>query len=677
MNFAIDFLKDIPLQEPKSSRQRFKFKDVICTFDIETTNDAELGQAWMYSWAFYFNRKAVAFGRTWEEFLDLVEDICECLGENERLCVFIHNLSFEFMFMKGVLEFEQSDVFAVKPRKVLLARFGDKIEFRCSYLHSNMNLLKFTEKMEVSHKKMSGEEYNYYKMRYPWTELTHEEIEYQLCDVIGLAEAIEKEMKLDGDDFYTLPYTSTGYVRRDAKEVMMAMVKKAIIPYYPDEYLYTLLREEFRGGDTHANRYYSGMRLKEEMNCFDYSSEYPAAMLTRQYPTGGFVRHGNISGKEVMTLLSKNKAVLARVIMKGVRLRDERNGFPYLSLSKCRNVPLKDKDKRGLAEIMGDRFRDTVLDNGRILETSYLETTINDIDLKILLDTYDWDEIIFLEVASANYGRLPKAYCNLIKNYFSKKTELKGVQGQEYFYDKAKNKLNSLYGMMVQDPGKPPIIFNQHPVDCQSVFEYGEGSISEFLLEYRKKAFLLYQWGVWVTSWGRYMLHEARKCCEFEDVAYCDTDSIKGFMDEGCFTELNKRNRDMALDAGAWAKNKSGKIYYMGVLEQEESYREFKTWGAKKYAYRDSDGELHITIAGVGKQKGAEELEKAGGIDKFNIGFKFTEAGGSEAVYNDNVDFEIEREGHKLRITDNLLLKPSEYTLGVSKDYGTILGIWG
>ena len=96
--------------------------------------------------------------------------------------------------------------------------------------------------------------------------------------------------------------------------------------------------------------------------------------------------------------------------------------------------------------------------------------------------------------------------------------------------------------------------------------------------------------------------------------------------------------------------------------------------GAKKYAFRYPDGKLGITIAGVNKKKGAEELEKAGGLKAFREGFTFYDAGGTESVYNDvpEVDHLI-REGERIPITSNLYLQESTYTLGITGEYFRII----
>lgn len=96
--------------------------------------------------------------------------------------------------------------------------------------------------------------------------------------------------------------------------------------------------------------------------------------------------------------------------------------------------------------------------------------------------------------------------------------------------------------------------------------------------------------------------------------------------------------------------------------------------GAKKYVYEDMDGKLHITIAGVDKKKGAEELLENGGIEAFKSGFVFRKGGGAEIVYNDRPAIsEIEVDGHKLAITSNAVIRESTYTLGLTEEYRRII----
>lgn len=229
--------------------------------------------------------------------------------------------------------------------------------------------------------------------------------------------------------------------------------------------------------------------------------------------------------------------------------------------------------------------------------------------------------------------------------------------------------------MSAQDPVKQDILFING--EFQEQHEDEEG----LLIESNRKAFLSYAWGVWVTAWARYRLEEGIRLAhgDVNDPAspqfiYCDTDSVKytGFID---WDRYNRKRIEDSKKTNAFAADPQGVMHYMGVYEQEHDMIEFRTLGAKKYVYRETDqDEITCTVAGVSKSKGGKELEKAGGIEAFKSGFIFKEAGGLEAIYNDYPGIgTIQREGHDLTITSNVVLRPSTYTLGLSADYERLL----
>ena len=632
-----------------TQNRKLHYKDIIAAFDIETTRLSEIEQAIMYVWQLHLDGIGTIIGRTWDELWALLKQFRDEL-QKETVCIFVHNLSYEFQFLRAIYNFQEDEVFAVDSRKVLKCTMWDgAIEFRCSYLHSNMSLEQYTKKMGVEHSKLSGEEFDYSVRRFPWTPLSDKEIAYCTHDVLGLVEAIKKEMEMDGDNLYTFPLTSTGYVRRDAKAAMRQSRNHGVKDILPDYELYALLREAFRGGNTHANRFYAE-RILHDVKSADRVSSYPEVMCNRQYPVSEFHKSCDNSPERVMALITKQKkAVVCRVKLWAVRLIDELWGCPYLSFDKCRNV------------INGAR------DNGRILSADYLETSVTDVDLKIILEEYEFDNMEFTDVYYARYGYLPKPLIDVVQDYYRKKTELKNVPGQEVFYMKSKNKLNSCYGMMAQDPGKQSNIFSK-----------GEWTVEdkeqpEILEERNKHAFLAYQWGVWVTAWARYELEEGLKIAGHNYV-YCDTDSVK-YIGECDFTAYNSAKKKRSTETGAYATDKHGETFYMGLYESDGSYAEFATMGAKKYVYRETpDGETHCTIAGVNKKLGGKELDKHGGMMAFRRGFVFKEAGGTESIYNDHpTNGVIEIDGHKLLITPNIVIRESEYTLGVSRDYASLL----
>lgn len=651
------------------------YKDVVCAFDIETTNDIESRNSFMYIWQFAIDTDVVIIGRCWDDFLKLCDKLGEYLPRHHKLVVYVHNLSFEFQFIKSVLNFSPRDVFAVKPRKVLTAR-SDIMEFRCSYLHSNMSLAQYTAKMNVRHQKLSGDEYDYSMVRYPWTPLGIREMKYAVHDVIGLVESIKKELMLEGDDLYSIPLTSTGYVRREAKAVLEKS-RNHVQKIFPTLHQYKMLREAFRGGNTHANRWMAN-EIQYNVKCIDISSSYPSQMLYRKYPMSPFIYLGKVDKKVIDDLIyRRGKCVLMRVSLFQCSLKDDRISIPYLSYDKCYNI----KDKMN---IDGLEIKSVIRDNGRIIESPYLETTLTDLDYKIIKKQYnaDW---CFFDVYYADYGYLPKDFRDMVKEYYRQKTLLKGDKEVKYLYDKFKEKINALYGMMVQDPIKDLLLFVNTP-ECASTFQSEGKTEGELLAKAKKKAFLAYQWGVWVTAWARTQLQEGIDYAGIQCI-YCDTDSVK-YLGDIDIASLNHSMELLAYDHEAVFADRAGKKHYLGEWEVE-SYdyayngemkktnimNQFLTLGAKKYTYTvGEEDEIHITIAGVNKEKGAKELTVAGGLEMLRPGFIFKEGGGTDAYYRDWPEINyIERDGRRIPITSNVYLENGEYTVSLTSEYDELL----
>ena len=198
------------VKRKKGSRNKKNYKNLVCAFDIETTRIKEIEQSVMYIWQFQVDEKVTVIGRTWREFDYFMRAIASDLEDMDYIVVYVHNLSFEFQFLSGIYPFSKEEVFALDKRKVCKCEMFDHFEFRCSYIQTNMSLQTFTDKMNVKHKKLSGD-LDYNTERYSYTPLTDEELAYCINDVQGLVEAIKTEMKNDGDTLYTIPLTSTGY----------------------------------------------------------------------------------------------------------------------------------------------------------------------------------------------------------------------------------------------------------------------------------------------------------------------------------------------------------------------------------------------------------------------------------------------------------------------------------
>ena len=654
--FPFEIIADTPCQKRRKGNQgrrnnKRKYKDLFCAFDIESTNDPTITQAFMYIWQFQIEDYTIV-GRTWDEYLSFCEKLQMQLKSDEYLMVYVHNLSYEFSFLKGVYSFDKDEVFATERRRVLKCEMYGCLEYRCSYFLTNMSLAAFTSRMGVT-QKLSGEEFNYRKIRYPWTELSDREMEYCITDVISLVEALKVYFSIENDSFYTIPLTSTGFVRRDVKAAMRHFNKHELQSMLPDYDIFCILREAFRGGNTHANRYYVNDVL-DNITSYDRVSSYPDVQINELFPMSHWIKEDPEDVDRLMKKIYKHRrACLMRVAFSGIRLKDPMDGCPYIAKHKCRNLTRHDND------------------NGRILDADYLELSLTDIDFKIILEQYDFDQIRFLDFYHCRYGKLPKPLRETVIKYFQDKTDLKNVKGQELYYHMAKAKLNSIYGMSVQSPVKQSIDYVN-----DDFIERMDPEL-ELLDTSNKKAFLSYAWGVWTTARAREQLQIAiNKCgCNF---VYCDTDSVK-FIDDGSisFDDYNMSRKTDSIKNGGVAADKKGKQYYLGLYDNEGTYKKFATMGAKKYAYVDDADDLHITIAGVAKSKGAVEMAT---IDNFKEGFTFYAAGGTESVYNDDPEVKkIQREGHELYITSNVFIRDSTYTLGTTGEYKRILkhpAIW-
>lgn len=669
-NYNFNRIQNLPclhdIRSNRGSKKAKGYKNCLCAFDIETTRLEEIEQSIMYIWQFsilFLDDLHIdtVIGRTWTEFELFLDNLMN--DDNYAYyMIFVQNLSYEFQFLRGIYTFSSDEVFAVKSRKILKCEMLERFEFRCSYLQTNMGLDSFTKKMKVKHQKLSGEKFNYEKKRFPWTELSDYEIKYSTYDTIGLVEAMYKRMILSNDNLYTLPLTATGYVRRETKKVMYGWSRKHK-DIFPTIDVFDLLEEAFRGGDTHANRYYSGTVIRADgknilgIGSYDRSSSYPDVVLNCVFPMTRFVFIGSLDEFDIEKKLDRGKALLFRCKITGLEQIDKYYGAPYVSYSKCRNVSCE------------------TLDNGRILSAEYIETTLTDIDYEIMKREYKWKKFEITECYESKYGSLPEPLKDIFRKYYTDKTELKGIVEQELFYNLQKALLNAGYGMMVQSPVKHSLIFTESTENIYTV----DDSVSRetLLIKYNRTAFLPFQWGVWVTAWARLRLKEGINIVG-DRYLYSDTDSVKYIKVRGdnideLFHRYNLERKKQSISNIAFATDCHGTKHYMGVFEYEDTYTEFSTLGAKKYVYRTEDGILHATIAGVNKKLAPEELEENGGIEVFRVGFTFSRAGGTESVYNDEPYGTYRVDGRDIYITQNIVIKPSTYTIGITDEYRRIL----
>lgn len=346
-----------------------------------------------------------------------------------------------------------------------------------------------------------------------------------------------------------------------------------------------------------------------------------------------------------------------------------------LSASKCRNM------------------RNVQYDNGRVISADCLETTITDVDFKILLKFYDCKYEI-LESYCSPYRYLPKQFINFCLDKYVMKTEYKGVPGKELEYQKEKSKFNALYGMAVTCNIKDKVIFDDKFKEWREE-PISNDEILKSLKDEEKEGFLSESFGVWCTSIARYnLLINVYKLDPY--VIYCDTDSIrlKQGYDKNVIYEYNEKVKErikkvseiLKIPYNKYApKDKKGRERLIGLFDSETefgeyTYLEFCTQGAKKYAVRqlneEGKEELHITVSGVPKS-GVVALK--GDIKNFKdyLVFKSEDTNKQLLMYCENQEKNVLTDylGNSKEVNDisGCCLLPTTYVLGKSQDYANLL----
>lgn len=645
--------------------KRTTYYNIPSAFDIETTTEYKTKtvtekikgkevtreevvwqRAYMYQWQYCILDKVV-FGRTWEEFQTFIKKVREImnLSSGTRLVTYVHSLAYEFQFTKDFIEIDQ--LFAKEERKPLKF-LSDGIEFRCSYFLSNMSLAKFCENYGATHYKLV-DTYDYKKLRTPTTPLTNDELAYCYNDVRGLCQCITK--LLETDNMATIPLTNTGFVRREFRNAMASNKRNRIqfekISLSPQEY--KMLKRAFRGGNTHASRYFTNQIINNVFS-FDIQSSYPACMMLDNYPIGKFSKV-TLDTQEKLDKYCKNTCVVMDVEFSNLRVKPKQP-IPYIDIGHLTNYHMKS----------------LVNDNGRVLSCDYATITLTNIDLDIIRRTYDYDYLIVNDAMYAQKGQLPLELLAKLLEFYEKKTTLKDVLGKEYEYMKSKNQVNAAYGMLVSALVHNEIIFTD--AEWETITADIDENLSSFYNS--RNNFLSYQWGVFVTANARKRLQDMIDVVGI-DIIYIDTDSIK-FINEKHVAEFEEKNKELIEDCSsstipAYA-DKDGKRYYLGIWDKDGVYKRFKTLGAKKYCDEkfNKKGELvfEITVSGMSKSKGAKAV---GSIENFNIDTTFHDIGRTTSWYNDCSPHYITVNGDKFLTSSNIGVVETTYKLGVTDTY--------
>ena len=578
--------------------KKTKISNVASVFDIEATSfyNGDKKQCCMYAWVFGLNGRCIR-GRTWSEFEDVINKLTEVyeLSLEKRLVIYIHNLSYEFQWFKKYFEWET--VFSLDTRKPIYAITKNGIEFRCSYLLSGYSLEKLGDNLTKYKVSKKVGDLDYKLIRHSKTPLTEKEWGYILNDGLVVMAHIQEEIERCGN-ITKIPLTKTGYVRELCREKclkgdnrfdyvkQLRTLRISVDNYYQ-------LKRAYTGGFTHANINYVD-RVVKNVHSFDFSSSYPAVMLSEKYPMS---KPFQVIIKDEEDFRDVINAYCCMFDCAFYNIRSKVSFENYISFSRCSKA---------------EHF---ILNNGRIVEADLVKMTVTEQDFFIISKMYEWD---YIEVSNFNCfykGYLPKDFIITILELYKSKTELKGVEGKEVEYLVSKGMINSCYGMCVTDPCRDENIYEN---DLWSV---RKADVETLIEKYNRNnnRVLYYPWGVWVTAYARRNLFSG--IIEFgDDYIYSDTDSIKVLNIDKHKNYIETYNKNISKKIEnclskydipiemANPKTIKGIVKPLGVWEYEGMYDRFKTLGAKRYM-TERNGELSITIAGVGKTAGVKYLK--------------------------------------------------------------------
>lgn len=687
-----------------------KVYNVPCSFDIETTSfyrDTD-GNTYnyeqyskltdgagrklklekcsvMYVWQFGING-FVILGRTWEQFITMCETIAEHLqlSEKRTLIIYVHNLSYEFQFIRGLFDWDK--VFSIDLRKPIYAITKQFIEFRCSYLLSGYSLAKLGEQLlKYKVQKKTGD-LDYSLLRHTETELTLAEIGYCVNDVRVVMAYIQERIE-EYKGLTRLPITKTGFVRKYCRKHCLRSVNadgKTVNNYEYQNLIseltisgldeFNALQRAFAGGFTHANAIYSDETVTD-VDSYDFTSSYPFVMVAEQYPMSKGVKVEVKSMKQFEFLISKYCCVF------DVEFSDIFASVAQdnpISVSKC---------------FIKENYADN---NGRLVCAKKIALTITEIDYFIIKNFYSWGKIRVGNMYCYKKGYLPTEFVKSILHLYEQKTKLKGVAGKEIEYLNSKEMLNSCYGMSVTNPLRDEFVYNGE----WDINKMTAEQQTELLEKYNtsKNRFLFYPWGVYVTAYARRNLftgiYEAGN-----DYVYSDTDSLKilnGDNHKDYFKAYNMTAENKLRIACKFhnipfslcmPETIKGITKILGVWDYEGRYERFKTLGAKRYMVQEKNAltvngqkyDFSLTVSGVNKKSAIPYLLQEYGADGIFEAFTNyldlppTATGKNIHTY---IDYEIngtmtDYNGVTARYKENtgVHLEPTGYSLSLSVMY--------
>lgn len=384
---------------------------------------------YVVKWSLAINYMGINVGCVWgsrpSECVKVVETVNNYMS-GDITVFYIHNLTYDWQFLRKffIRRFDEPvNQINTKPHYPIMIEFDNGVQLRDSLILAQRSLEKWGADLNVQHQKAVGK-WDYEKIRNQADEPTNEEIEYFTNDVICGVECLDRTRKQLRKQHSGMPYTATGVVRNEAREIgEQFKAHAAYVKTMGDFDWYCAALKCYHGGYTHANRHIVGW-VENDVECYDFASSYPYVMVSEKYPCERFKKVD--FDLTITDVLESGYACMVELYASDIELKDYFTPMPNLQISKMEYV------------------LNPIVDNGRILKADFIDIYLTEIDLEIINKQYNFGNVRIKQCWIASKDYLPKWFTDYVYRLFKEKTELKG--GDPVQYAIAKSKVNSLYG---------------------------------------------------------------------------------------------------------------------------------------------------------------------------------------------------------------------------------------
>ena len=597
-------------------------------------------------------------------------------GKDREIKVYSHNLGYELEFLlrhsgaSGVKggkidtynEVMESSV--LRDRNAPLSIYLDIlpfVNFRDSYALFNKSVKQLGQDLIKRGIELPKLDYNYNKIRLPWSKLEQLDYNYNERDNVIVAYSIYHYLLDNNITLDKIPLTFTSATKRNRKKFIEDRFGKSALSklnisndrVVKDYKFYDMCTDVYQGGLTACVPNMLGKVVKNVYSA-DLKSDYPSQMVRRYFPNyledNTYYLEGERADEfyhEFLHLsdLGKNKrccikGYMGTFVIQGLEIKDNRYFLP-LNYTHCNPNP---KLTFGVEKV-----------NGKIRKAEQVTVRLNNVDMIWLNKSYHYDNIEVLELWATDRSRQlsVEETSFILKNFDTKENINKDQYPLEYALSKVN--INSMYGVKVQKPIKDRFVIENGEVlvtDFNRLLENEREKVYNRYLDIKGEGFLkggrfggnfdIFTDGIYITSFARLEIIEIMEELVREGFlpVYTDTDSVKFTIDVNTFKKkykimeksVIKKANEVALslfsriNSNIISTNKNNerfihyynnteieerqynKLLKLGIWEIESLDKEgnispypfFKTLGAKKYCYIDN-GKIKTTIAGCSK----------------------------------------------------------------------------